>query len=304
MRDGVDVVYQGVLASDGWRGQADFLMRVETPSALGAWSYEALDTKLARHAKPAYILQLCFYSEQLARIQGREPAHIHVLLGNQEQATLHAAGVRRLLPARLPAARGVRRRPAADRAVPVRRTAASATSSRSATRTGTRSTTSAASPASAAARSRGSRRAGSRRSPALGAAAAERGPPGIADDDVREAPRAGRAPARGARDRAGPLRASCSRTPASGFALLPDPSPGDLFFDFEGNPFWDAEGSLEYLWGILDRDDEFEPLWATTARRSRRRSRRSSTSCTSGSPRTRTCTSTTTRSTRSRRCAA
>ena len=52
--------------------------------------------------------------------------------------------------------------------------------------------------------------------------------------------------------------------PASGFALLPDPSPGDLFFDFEGNPFWDTEGSLEYLWGFSDRDDAFEALWATS----------------------------------------
>ncbi len=51
---------------------------------------------------------------------------------------------------------------------------------------------------------------------------------------------------------------------ASGFALLPDPSPGDLFFDFEGNPFWDADGSLEYLWGISDSDDEFRTLWAAS----------------------------------------
>ena len=50
--------------------------------------------------------------------------------------------------------------------------------------------------------------------------------------------------------------------PEAGFALLPDPSPGDLFFDFEGNPFWDADGSLEYLWGILDVDGNFEPLHA------------------------------------------
>ena len=48
----------------------------------------------------------------------------------------------------------------------------------------------------------------------------------------------------------------------SGFALLPDPSPGDLFFDIEGNPFWDEQGSLEYLWGVTDADDSFEPLWA------------------------------------------
>ena len=50
--------------------------------------------------------------------------------------------------------------------------------------------------------------------------------------------------------------------PEAGFSLLPDPSPGDLFFDFEGNPFWDADGSLEYLWGILDVDGNFTPLHA------------------------------------------
>jgi len=51
---------------------------------------------------------------------------------------------------------------------------------------------------------------------------------------------------------------------SSGFALLPAPSPGDLFFDFEGNPFWDEDGSLEYLWGMSDRDDAFESLWAAS----------------------------------------
>ena len=70
MRDGVDVVFQGVFSDGGWRGFADFLLRVEKPSDLGTWSYEALDTKLARSAKPAYILQLLFYNEQLARHPG------------------------------------------------------------------------------------------------------------------------------------------------------------------------------------------------------------------------------------------
>ena len=52
--------------------------------------------------------------------------------------------------------------------------------------------------------------------------------------------------------------------PGAGFALLPEPSAGDLFFDFEGNPFWDATGGLEYLWGILDADRAFTPLHAAT----------------------------------------
>ena len=37
---------------------------------------------------------------------------------------------------------------------------------------------------------------------------------------------------------------------------------GDLFFDFEGNPFWDSTGGLEYLWGILDVEHDFTPLHA------------------------------------------
>ncbi|MGI9110784.1 MAG: PD-(D/E)XK nuclease family protein, partial [Gaiellaceae bacterium] len=76
-----DVIYQGVLASEGWRGVADFLLR--QPDG----TYEALDTKLARSAKPAYILQLLFYNEELARIQGCTPERIHVLLGSGEQAS-------------------------------------------------------------------------------------------------------------------------------------------------------------------------------------------------------------------------
>src|SRR5687767_11584984 len=52
MRDGIDVIYQGTLHHTPWMGYSDFLTRVETPSKLGAWSYEVSDTKLARTAKP------------------------------------------------------------------------------------------------------------------------------------------------------------------------------------------------------------------------------------------------------------
>jgi predicted RecB family nuclease len=47
--------------------------------------------------------------------------------------------------------------------------------------------------------------------------------------------------------------------------LLPDPDKGDLFFDFEGDPLWTADGSdwgLEYMWGVLDVSGGFKPLWA------------------------------------------
>jgi predicted RecB family nuclease len=47
--------------------------------------------------------------------------------------------------------------------------------------------------------------------------------------------------------------------------LLPEPDPGDLFFDFEGDPLWTADGhdwGLEYLFGVLDAAGKFQPLWA------------------------------------------
>jgi predicted RecB family nuclease len=50
-------------------------------------------------------------------------------------------------------------------------------------------------------------------------------------------------------------------------ALLPNPDDGDLFFDFEGDPLWTADGAewgLEYLFGVLEagRSGAFRPLWA------------------------------------------
>jgi uncharacterized protein len=44
LRQGADVVYQATLLNGPWRGRADFLIRVETPSSLGSWSYEVVDT--------------------------------------------------------------------------------------------------------------------------------------------------------------------------------------------------------------------------------------------------------------------
>jgi predicted RecB family nuclease len=91
MREGVEVIYQGVLLDRDWRGVADFLIRVDTPSDLGPWSYEVWDTKLARHGKPYFALQLSFYSERLAQLQGWEPESMHVVLGTREQLSLRCA---------------------------------------------------------------------------------------------------------------------------------------------------------------------------------------------------------------------
>ena len=100
MRRGVPVILQAALASGRWRGRADVLRRVERPSNLGTWSYEALDTKLARETKAGAILQLCLYSELLAAEQGVRPEHLHVVSpwNDFEPKDLPCSGLRGLLP--------------------------------------------------------------------------------------------------------------------------------------------------------------------------------------------------------------
>ena len=79
MADGVEVIVQAALRSGKWAGRADVLRKVERPSALGAWSYEAVDTKLARTTKGGTILQLSLYSELLAEAQGLLPEFMYVV---------------------------------------------------------------------------------------------------------------------------------------------------------------------------------------------------------------------------------
>ncbi len=85
MRRGVDVIYQGTLRVDRWMGRPDFLRRVETPGALGPWSYEVVDAKLARSAKAGALLQMCFYSELLSELQGARPARMSLVLGDMRE---------------------------------------------------------------------------------------------------------------------------------------------------------------------------------------------------------------------------
>lgn len=79
MRAGVPVIVQAALRLGRWAGRADVLLRVDSPSDLGAWSYEAVDTKLSRQTKGGTILQLSLYSEMLGAAQGRIPEHMHVV---------------------------------------------------------------------------------------------------------------------------------------------------------------------------------------------------------------------------------
>ena len=249
-----DVIYQGVLASDGWRGVADFLMK--QPDG----TYEALDTKLARSAKPAYILQLLFYNEQLALHPGARagPHPRPARLGEQKsfRPSEFAAYYRRV---RSRLERFVADPPPTEpypvdhcsicdfkpicdaywdsvdhlsRVAGVYRTQIEKLAA-----------------------------AGITTLAQLGRAPAEPVPAGINPDSWAKNREQAELQLH-ARETGKDIYRLLQPQPESGFSLLPDPSPGDLFFDFEGNPFWDASGSLEYLWGILDVDGNFEPLHA------------------------------------------
>src|SRR5437667_10274008 len=88
MSEGVDVIYQGTFFDGRWRCHPDFLLRVDRPSKLGPYSYEVADAKLARTAKAAAVLQCCVYAEQLAAIQGIDPEHLTLILGNNTEEKL------------------------------------------------------------------------------------------------------------------------------------------------------------------------------------------------------------------------
>jgi len=97
MEDGYDIIFQATFQDGCFIGHADFLRKVTRPSRLGDWSYEVLDTKLARSAKAKFIVQLAYYSGMLAKVQGVEPLSMHVVLGDKTLATYRCAEYARYL---------------------------------------------------------------------------------------------------------------------------------------------------------------------------------------------------------------
>jgi uncharacterized protein len=262
LRAGPDVIYQATFLRDGLRGHADFLFRVERPSDLGEYSYEVADTKLARRAKPYFIIQLCFYSELLAAAQGVDPERIHVILGDGEHHSYRLAEfssyfrhIRDAFLARLDDGLGetypepvshceiCRWRTVCDE----RRIADDHLSL----------------VANITRRQRDLlREAGFETLEALGSAR-QLGVNGI-EPSVLDRLREQASLQLGARS-TGEHR-HLLRTPKEGrgFARLPKPSPGDVFFDMEGDPFFD-DGGLEYLFGFVMAEEgggaEFTPIW-------------------------------------------
>ncbi len=274
MRAGRDVIFQATFFDGRWRGHADFLLRVDRPSNLGDWSYEVADTKLARRVKAAALLQMCAYADRLAQLQGVAPESMYVVTGD---------GIRH--PHRV-----------ADYAAYYRTVKAGfeARVFGGATAPGTYPE-----PVEHCKVCRwygvcaDRRRADDHLSLVAGISRAQRGHLVEADLPTRRALGASEpgtpVPAIGqpaletirhqariqvAGDAAGHVLSEliepmlpdpeASGPVRRGLALLPEPSPGDLFFDIESDP-WALEDGLEYLFGVVDEVDgggNFTALWA------------------------------------------
>ncbi len=85
MRSGADVIFQATFFDGRWRGHADFLFKRDDRGSpgLGGWSYDIADTKLARSVKGGAILQMCVYASLLERLQGIPPEFLYVITGDQ-----------------------------------------------------------------------------------------------------------------------------------------------------------------------------------------------------------------------------
>jgi uncharacterized protein len=262
MRRGDEVIYQAAFARDSWTGRADFLLRVAEPSALGDWSYDIADAKLAVREKASFLVQLCVYGRFVEAIQGRLPARVEALLGDQRPATydpsryvayVDAARERyraalprldaRAVPDKIGACGGcgyAEHCEDARRAVDhlsfvagIRRTQIA--------RLGADNITTLAQ---------------------LAAADPHEKPRGIGGETyanlVRQA-------ALQAQQRNGTaVYKLLPPRERAGFALLPAPDEGDVYFDMEGDPLYEIGTGLEYLFGAFTRIDGYVEFWGET----------------------------------------
>jgi uncharacterized protein len=91
MSSGAEIIFQACLAAGEFQGFADFLVKVDTPSLFGDYSYEPWDTKLAKKPKAYFIIQLCCYADLLQQTQGVLPENIAVVLGTNEEVSFRTA---------------------------------------------------------------------------------------------------------------------------------------------------------------------------------------------------------------------
>lgn len=255
--DSIDVIYQAhLVGADGqWRGQADFLER----AADGSW--EPVDTKLSRSVKPAMVLQLCFYADAVSHLTGTLPAQFHVELGSNERESFRTNDYllyTRKAQARLAdyvaseAWRDEYPWPSDELATAGLDDEAEAIWRRDDHPVQIAGIT----------RRQIQRFADAGITTMAAIAAATERPPGMAAATFERTRRQAEL-----QKRAKPDYELLEPQPHRGFAVLPRPNRGDIFYDIEGDPLWQKDRGLEYLHGLWLRpggtgEYEFEALWA------------------------------------------
>lgn len=256
---GPDVLFQGAFFSPPWGGWSDFLTKVDKPSLLGPFSYEVVDTKLKRKPDPKHVLQLVLYSDLLAEAQGIEPEHAHIQLGNGERFSF------RLLEYAAYARHA--RKQLEDFVADPHDTSPDPVKMCGLCRWREDCTVhwqETDSLALVAGISRTQRNkltaAGITTMAALGQC--DTRVPTLAEATLSKLKTQARLQT--ARRAGGPPTFELKPyDPARGLALLPQPDQGDLFYDIEGDPFY--EDGLEYLHGVWfdeDGNGTFQDFWA------------------------------------------
>lgn len=275
MRNGADVVYQATFFDGRWRGHADFLFkRPDRPSpAFGSWSYDVADTKLARAVKTGAVLQLCVYAGLLEGVQGIAPERLTVVTGDRAEHHYRAEDFAAYF-------RYVRARFDARVTIDAENPAAAATYPNpvdhcrvcawSPTCIGRRRDDDHLSIVA------GMRRVDTERLneggvPTLSALAALpggtaiEGVPGPQLERLRNQARL-QLHERTTGQRVHELIEPSATDARRGLALLPEPSPWDVFFDIEADP-WATDDGLEYLLGVVVEEDgrpAYTPIWGRT----------------------------------------
>jgi len=270
MEAGAATIYQATFFDGTWFGRADFLRRVERPGAGRAWSYEVEDAKLALSEKPYFIIQLCFYSEQVERTFDVAPEFMHVLLGNDERRSFrvdeYAAYYRHLKGSFLAEMSALHGAALAERLdevpLPVAHCALCSWSARCTQRREERDHLSLV----ARIRSDHIRRLAEARPPIytmqqLAVASERSAPPGISRATFAALRRQARLQVL-ERESGAPQVELLAPEELRGFGLLPEPNVGDVFFDMEGDPLYAPGRGLEYLFGVYLSDEQrFLAFW-------------------------------------------
>ncbi len=258
MRAGVHCIYQASFFDGTFVGHADFLRRVEKPSSLGPWSYEVIDTKLSLSAKPYFLIQLCNYSEHLARLQGTLPEFGYIVLGdeNEERFRLHDyfAYYRHLKTAFLEyvAAEGAE--------YPYERKHCAICPWDSLCTQKRRDDDHLSLVAWMRRDQVGKLEDGGIATVAELAYSPETSRPnGMVPESFVKLRRQAELQVRGRASKT-PLYEILPPEPATGFALMPQPARGDIFFDIEGDPLYEPGRGLEYLFGFWMPGEKLEYL--------------------------------------------